>query len=301
MQDLISMRDLGKEDILKFMEIAKGIESKEIRPNLQGRLMAALFFEPSTRTHLSFETAMKRLGGEVISMSGTSNNSVSKGETLADTTMVISQYADIIVMRHFLEGAARYVADHVDIPVVNAGDGSNQHPTQSLLDVYSILKTQGRIDNLNIGLVGDLKYGRTVHSLVYAMSFFNPTFYFVSPDSLKMPDHFKEEFKNIGIKFSEHSNIEDIADKVDILYMTRIQKERFPDAQEYEKVKNVYILNKNMLEGVKENMKILHPLPRVNEITTDVDPSIHAYYFNQAKNGVFARQAILSLLLGEVK
>jgi aspartate carbamoyltransferase catalytic subunit len=301
MQDLISMRDLGKDDILKFMEIATAIEKGDMKPDMKGKLMAALFFEPSTRTHLSFETAMKRLGGEVISMSGTANTSVSKGETLADTTKVISQYADIIVMRHPLEGAARYVAEHVDIPVINAGDGANQHPTQSLLDVYTILKTQGKLENLNICLVGDLKYGRTVHSLVYALSFFNPRFYFVSPENLRMPEHFLKDFEKLGIKYSEHLTIEEIIGEVDILYMTRIQRERFADMHEYEKVKNLYILNANMLQNVKDNLKVLHPLPRVNEISTDVDSTKYAHYFQQTKNGVYIRQAILTLLLGGVQ
>jgi len=298
MKDLISMRDLGKEDILKFMELADAIETGKVKPDLRGKLMAALFFEPSTRTHLSFETAMKRLGGEVISMTGTANTSVSKGETLADTTKVISQYADIIVMRHPLEGAARYVAEVVDIPVVNAGDGANQHPTQSLLDVYTIMKTQNRLENLDICLVGDLKYGRTVHSLVYALSFFNPRFYFVSPENLRMPEHFLSDFEKRGIRYSEHNNIEEVVGKVDILYMTRIQRERFADLHEYEKVKNLYILNAAMLTNVKDNLKVLHPLPRVNEITTDVDTTKYAHYFEQTKNGVYVRQAILTSLLG---
>ena len=295
------MRDLQSSDILKLVSLAEKIEKGKTKPNLSGKILAALFFEPSTRTQLSFETAMKNLGGEVISVVGTASTSITKGETLADTAIVIAQYANAIVMRHSAEGSARYIADLINIPVINAGDGSNQHPSQSLLDVYSISKTQGRLDNLKIGLVGDLKYGRTVHSLIYAMASFKPTFYFVAPNSLKMPPHFTSELKKMGVKFREHEFIEDVIKDLDILYVTRIQRERFPEIQEYDRVKNIYMITAKMLEKVKPNLKILHPLPRVNEINKDVDETPYAYYFTQAKNGVFMREAILATLLGGKK
>lgn len=298
MKHLISMRDLSEVDIMHFINTAEKIEEGELKPNLSGKMMAALFYEPSTRTHLSFEAAMKRIGGSVISMSGTRGTSVEKGESLADTVRVINQYVDIIVIRHSLEGAPRYVSEQVSIPVVNAGDGANQHPTQSLLDLYSIKKTQNTLHNLTIALVGDLKYGRTVHSLVHALMHASPKFYFISPSSLQMPLHIKEELQDMGIQFEEGENVEDVIDKLDILYMTRIQRERFVDSVEYEQVKNAYTLSKSMFRGVKPNVKVLHPLPRVNEINVDVDRTKYAYYFQQAKNGIYMRQAILSILVG---
>ncbi len=288
MKHLISMRDLKNQEIMHLIEVAHKIEKKEIVPNLNGKVLASLFYEPSTRTQLSFETAMKRLSGEVITMSGTKGTSVEKGESLSDTVKIINQYADIIVARHPNEGAVRYISEQVDIPVVNAGDGANQHPTQSMLDIYSIDKTQGTIADLKIALVGDLKYGRTVHSLVYALSGFNPDFYFISPESLALPDYILDD-------------LEKIIDQLDIMYVTRIQRERFVDPQDYERVKNAFILRASMLQNVKNNFKILHPLPRVNEIHTDVDKLPCAYYFQQAKNGVYMRQAILATLLGVEK
>ncbi len=298
MTSLISMRDLDKMQIEKLIEKAGKIEKKEIWPDLKGQVMASLFFEPSTRTQLSFDSAMKKLGGEVILMSGTKGTSVEKGETLSDTVKVVNQYSDIIVVRHPNEGAARYISEEVNIPVVNAGDGSNQHPSQSMLDLYSISKTQGTLDNLSIALVGDLKYGRTVHSLVYALSTFSPKFYFVSPEILSMPDYITEDLKNMNIEYHILEKIEDIVDNLDIMYVTRIQRERFADPQEYERVKNAYIIRAYQLENAKDNFKVLHPLPRVNEIHTDVDELPAAYYFEQAGNGIFMRQAILSTLLG---
>lgn len=301
MKNLISMRDLSKEDILHFMDIAGKIEREEISPDMNKKLAALLFFEPSTRTHFSFATAMKKLNGQTITMRGTSSSSVKKGESFADTLQTIAQYADIMVMRTAVEGSARYAAEVVDIPVVNAGDGANQHPTQALLDLYSIIKTQGTLENLTIGVVGDLRYGRTVHSLVQAMSDFNPTFYFASPSHLKMPRYILEDLAEKNIKFTEVSEAETNIDKLDIMYVTRIQKERFTDPEDYNKVKDSYVINASMLNNVKDNFKILHPLPRVNEIDTDVDSTSYAYYFQQAKNGVYMRQAIISILLGGVK
>jgi len=234
-------------------------------------------------------------------MVGTSGTSVEKGETLADTTRIMARYSDIIVIRHPLEGAAKYVSEQVNIPVVNAGDGANQHPSQSLLDLYTIKKAQGSLENLKLALVGDLKYGRTVHSLAYALAPFNPEFYFVSPKSLRMPSHILNDLNNMKVKFQEKEKLGRIVNEVDIMYVTRIQRERFPDREEYEKVKNAYIISADLLQGAKDNMKVMHPLPRVNEITTDVDSTKYAYYFDQAENGVYMRQAILSTLLGEAK
>jgi len=300
MKNLISMRDLSKDEILSLLEIAKNIESGNLKVDLKGKLAALLFFEPSTRTHFSFETAMKRLGGETFSMSGSSNTSVKKGESLKDTLKTISMYADIIIMRHVIEGAARFASESVDIPIVNAGDGANQHPTQAMLDLFSIVKTQGTLNNLTIGLVGDLRLGRTVHSLAQAMSDFAPKFYFASPTHLRMPSSIKEDLRAKKVFFEEVDQIEDVLPDLDIMYVTRIQKERFAVPEDYEKVKDSYIITKNMLQGVKENFKVLHPLPRVNEITEDVDSTPYAYYFQQAKNGVIMRQAIISHLLGMV-
>lgn len=300
MKHLISMRDLSRAEILHFMKTAAGMESGELKVNLDRKVMAALFYEPSTRTRMSFESAMKKLGGKVVAMIGTSGTSVEKGETLADTTKVVARYSDIVVIRHPMEGAARYVSEQIDLPVVNAGDGANQHPTQSLLDLYSIQKTQGKLDNLKVAMLGDLKYGRTVHSLSYALAGFNPSYQFIAPDTLRMPAHICDDLTKMGISFTESDTIGDMLDDADILYVTRIQKERFPDREEYEKVKNAYIIQKKLLQNVKPNFRVLHPLPRVNEIATDVDNTPYAYYFDQAENGVYIRQAILATLLGEV-
>jgi len=300
MKHLISMRDLSKDEILFFMKIAEKIENGEISPRMENKLAALLFFEPSTRTHFSFATAMKKLGGQTITMRGTSSTSVKKGESFADTLQTIAQYADIIVMRSPIEGAARFASEVVKIPVINAGDGANQHPTQALLDLYSIQKTQGTLENLTIGVAGDLKFGRTVHSLVQAMSDFNPKFKFISPSFLKMPEYIKEDLLRKNIEFEEIADIDEKIDELDILYVTRIQKERFADPEDYEKVKGSYILEKSMLKSVKSNFKVMHPLPRVDEISTDVDNTKFAYYFQQAKNGVFMRQAIISVFLGGV-
>jgi len=300
MENLISMRDLSKKEIMHLMDIAAKIENKEIIPDMQRKLAALLFFEPSTRTMFSFDTAMKRMNGDTIIMSGTKNTSSKKGETFADTLETIAQYADIIIMRSPIEGAAKYASEVVDIPVVNAGDGANQHPTQALLDLYSIIKTQGSLEDLKIGLAGDLRFGRTIHSLAQAMSLFGAKFKFISPSFLKMPQYIKDDLTAMNIEFEELDDIEGNIDDLDILYVTRIQKERFADPEDYEKLKGSYNLNKSMLEGVKKNFRVLHPLPRVDEINTDVDNTEYAYYFPQAKNGVYTRQAIISLLLGEV-
>ena len=300
MDNLISMRDLTKEDIMHIMDVAAKIEQRQIVPDLKEKLAALLFFEPSTRTMFSFDTAMKRMHGKTLIMSGTQNTSAQKGESFADTLLTISQYADIIIMRSPIEGAARFASEVVNIPVVNAGDGANQHPTQALLDMYSIIKTQGSLDNLTIGLAGDLRFGRTVHSLSQAMSKFGVKFKFFSPSFLQMPQYVKDDLKNNNTEFTEFDEMDGNIDDLDILYVTRIQRERFADPEDYEKVKGSYILHRSMLKNVKKNLKVLHPLPRVDEIHTDVDDTEYAYYFQQAKNGVYTRQSIISILLKEV-
>lgn len=280
------------------MRLAENFEANPNQKLLQGKVIATLFFEPSTRTRLSFETAINRLGGKIIGFSDSSSSSVSKGETLHDTIKMVSNYADMIIMRHPLEGSARYASEVSGVPIINAGDGANQHPSQTLLDMYSIIKTQGSLDNINLFLVGDLKYGRTVHSLLMAMlQFENPIFNFIAPPELAMPNEYKILLASKGIRFFEHTEFTDIIDAADIIYMTRVQKERFVDPVEYEKVKNIYILRNEMLKNTKANMKILHPLPRINEIHTDVDSNPKAYYFTQAKNGVYTRMAIIAHLL----
>lgn len=297
-QSLVSIHDFTKEDILRIMELAADFEANPDQRLLYGKVVASLFFEPSTRTRLSFESAINRLGARVIGFSEVNNTSVSKGETLHDTITVISNYCDMIVMRHPIEGAARYASEVSKVPVVNAGDGANQHPSQTLLDLYSILKTQGRLDNINIMMVGDLKYGRTVHSLLEALSHFKAEFTFVSPPELQMPTEYKMQLYERGISYYETSDIMERMEMADIIYMTRVQRERFSDIMEYERVKNAYVLHSNMLEKTKPNMKILHPLPRVNEIATDVDSNPKAYYFHQTENGVYTRMAIMAYLFG---
>ena len=297
-KSLVSIDDLTTEEILRILDLAVEFEKEPVQKLLEGRVIATLFFEPSTRTRLSFESAINRLGGKIVGFADSSTSSVSKGETLYDTIRTVDNYCDLIVMRHPLEGSARFASEIATVPVINAGDGANQHPTQTLLDLYSIRKTQGNLDNLNIFVVGDLKYGRTVHSLVMAMSRWNATFNFIAPEELKIPDEIKLYLENIGLKYFEHSDFTEIISVADIIYMTRVQKERFSDPIDYEKVKNIYVLKEKMLKNTKPNLRILHPLPRVNEIHTDVDRNPKAYYFEQALNGVYTRQAILCSLLG---
>jgi len=298
-KSLVSIDQCSKEDILRILENARKFEENPNRRLLENKVAATLFFEPSTRTRLSFETAINRLGGRVIGFQDASTTSSSKGETLKDTILMVSNYADLIVMRHHLEGAAKYASEVTDVSIINAGDGANQHPTQTMLDLYSIQKTQGTLNDLTITIVGDLKYGRTVHSLIVGMSHFNPTFHFVAPKELQMPDEQKHFCDELGIQYEEHLDFtEEIINQSDIIYMTRVQRERFTDLMEYERVKNVYILNKKMLDNSKDNLRILHPLPRVNEIDYDVDDSPKAYYIQQAQNGLFARQAIICEVLG---
>lgn len=296
---LVSIADLGKEQILRLLESARFFEEHPNHKVLDGKVVATLFFEPSTRTRLSFETAVNRLGGRVIGFSDASTTSSSKGETLKDTIKMVSNYVDLIIMRHYLEGAARYATEVTDTPVVNAGDGANQHPSQTMLDLYSIYKTQGTLENLTITLVGDLKYGRTVHSLIMAMRYFNPTFRFVACKELDMPEEYKAFCRENGIRYTDHTDFSaDVINTSDIIYMTRVQRERFADIMEYERVKDLYNLNNAMLSDARDNLRILHPLPRVNEIAQDVDDNPKAYYFEQARNGLYARQALICRSLG---
>ncbi|WP_290379252.1 aspartate carbamoyltransferase [Paramuribaculum intestinale] len=285
--------------MLQLLESARHFEENPNRRLLEGKVVATLFFEPSTRTRLSFETAVNRLGGRVIGFSDASTSSSAKGETLKDTIKMVSNYVDLIVMRHYLEGAARYATEVTDVPVINAGDGANQHPSQTMLDLYSIYKTQGKLEDLTITMVGDLKYGRTVHSLIQAMRYFNPTFHFVACEELRMPDEYKDLCDRNGIKYTEHTDFSpEVINASDILYMTRVQRERFTDIMEYEKVKNLYTLRNAMLADAKDNLRVLHPLPRITEIDQDVDDNPKAYYFDQARNGLYARQAIICRALG---
>ena len=298
-KSLVSITDLNKEEILDLLEKAKRFEQNPNQNILNGKVVATLFFEPSTRTRLSFETAVNRLGGRVIGFSDAKTSSQSKGETLKDTIMIVSNYADLIVMRHYLEGAARYASEFSPVPIINAGDGANQHPSQTMLDLYSIYKTQGTLENLTITMVGALKYGRTVHSLLEALYYWHPTFNFIACDELKMPIQYKNFCDEHGITYHEYTEFsEDIINQTDILYMTRVQGERFSDLMEYERVKSLYTLRNDMLANSKPNLRVLHPLPRITEITQDVDDNPKAYYFQQAKNGLYARQAIICTALG---
>ena len=296
--DIISIHDFSKKQIIRILELAKKMETNK-KPLLANKVLATLFYEPSTRTRLSFESAMKQLGGKTIGFAEPKATSMAKGESLHDTIKMVEGYADIIVIRHYLEGAARLAAESTNLPVINAGDGSNQHPTQTFLDLFTIKKVQGKISNLNIGFLGDLKYGRTVHSLVTALSLFDCKMTFISPENLKIPENYLTFLSKKNIDFIEKSNV-DVKD-LDILYVTRIQKERFPDPVEYEKVKNAFILDKSILKEVKKNFRIMHPLPRVNEIHPSLDNTGYDIYFQQAHNGIPTRQALLSLCLDKIK
>lgn len=296
---IVSINDISKEEILELLKTAAYFEEHPNQKILDGKVIATLFFEPSTRTRLSFETAVNRLGGRIIGFSDPAATSTSKGETLKDTIIMVSNYADVIIMRHYLEGAAKYASEVTDTPIINAGDGAHQHPSQTMLDLYSIYKTQGSLDNLTVTMVGDLKYGRTVHSLLMALSHFNVKFQFVACDELRMPEEFRTFCDRNGIQYTEHREFSaEVINSSDILYMTRVQRERFTDLMEYERVKDLYNLHNAMLADSKPNLRILHPLPRVNEIDQDVDDNPKAYYFQQAKNGLYARQAMICKVLG---
>ncbi|AAL80723.1 aspartate carbamoyltransferase [Pyrococcus furiosus DSM 3638] len=303
-RDVISIRDFSKEDIEIVLSTAERLE-KELKEKGQleyarGKILATLFFEPSTRTRLSFESAMHRLGGAVIGFAEASTSSVKKGESLADTIKTVEQYSDVIVIRHPKEGAARLAAEVAEIPVINAGDGSNQHPTQTLLDLYTIRKEFGKIDGLKIGLLGDLKYGRTVHSLAEALAYYDVELYLISPELLRMPRHIVEELREKGVTVYETSDLMSVIGELDVLYVTRIQKERFPDEQEYLKVRGSYQVNLQVLSKAKETLKVMHPLPRVDEIHPEVDKTKHAIYFKQVFNGIPVRMALLGLVLGVI-
>ncbi|NLX80490.1 MAG: aspartate carbamoyltransferase [Proteiniphilum sp.] len=298
-KSLVDIGDYNKEDILRILKSAKEFKNNPNLDLLQGKVCASLFFEPSTRTRLSFETAVNRLRGRVIGFSDSATSSSTKGESLKDTILMVGNYADLIIMRHHLEGSARYASEVSPVPIINAGDGSNQHPSQTMLDLFTIYETQGTLDNLTITIVGDLKYGRAVHSLIQGLSDFNPIFNFVAPDEMRIPEKYKLLCDKKSIKYAEYIDFAPEAiNSADILYMTRVQRERFTDLMEYKKVKDSYVLYNDMLSESKPNLKVLHPLPRVTEINQDVDDNPKAYYFQQAENGVYARQAIMCDLLG---
>lgn len=298
-RDFISIKDFTKAEIMAVLERAKDLKQKPAPKLLEGKILGSCFFEPSTRTRLSFETAMQRLGGGVVGFADPKVTSTKKGETLADSMRIIGQYADIIAIRHPQDGAARRAAEATNVPVINAGDGSNQHPTQTMLDLFTIKEKQKKLDNLKIAFVGDLKYGRTVHSLTEALTHFKNRLYYVAPDSLQLPKYLLDYLKEHKIKFSLHKKIEEILPELDVLYLTRIQSERFADPVEYDKVKNAFRFTAKTLERAKPTMSLLHPLPRVNELDENVDSLPQAQYFAQAANGIFVREAVLALALGK--
>ena len=303
--DVISITDFSKDDIMTVLRKAKEMvpiaKGKTVDRSLEGKILSALFFEPSTRTRLSFESAMKRLGGQVLGFAEPEGTSVMKGETLADTIRMVDAYSDVIVIRHSHEGAARLAADFASKPVINAGDGAGQHPTQTLLDLYTIWEGFGKLDGVKIALVGDLKYGRTVHSLTLALALFGASIFFVSPPTLQMPKDIVDEIKEKNLPLKSTHDLHELINKIDVLYVTRIQKERFPDPQEYAKVAGSYRVDLPLLREAKKDLMILHPLPRGSEIAPDVDATPHARYFQQAFNGVSVRMALLSLVLGVEK
>lgn len=302
MKNLNGIEDFTKEEIDELIEVSKDIGNnmEKYSKKCEGKILATLFFEPSTRTRLSFESAMCSLGGSVIGFSSAQNSSTSKGETLADTIQVVSCYSDIIAMRHPNDGAAYVAINNSKVPIINAGDGGHNHPTQTLLDLLTISKEKGTLNNLTIGLCGDLKYGRTVHSLVVAFSMYeNIKFVFISPEELKMPDYIKKFMKEHNMEYTETDSLEQSMDKLDILYMTRIQQERFENKETYERLKDVYILDMPKMKNAKKDLCILHPLPRVNEIATEIDEDPRACYFKQAQNGRYMRMAIILKLLAE--
>jgi len=301
-KDIISIKDFSKKEINQILNKAKKMvpyaKGEKYNDALKGKVLSSLFFEPSTRTRLSFESAMNRLGGRVIGFSDPSGTSLKKGESLADTIRMADAYSDVIVMRHPQEGAARLAAEFADVPVLNAGDGAGRHPTQCLLDLFTILTEKKKIEKNKVVLLGDLKYGRTVHSLAYALSLYDVELTFVSPGSLKMPKEVINSCKELGVEPASTSSLEKAIKDADVLYATRIQKERFPDAEEYNKVVGTYKINNELLKNAPENLIVMHPLPRVTEIDSEVDSTPHALYFKQAFNGVPIRMALLSLVTG---
>ena len=300
-RDIISINDFSKEELLHILKVVAQMEQKPKHNLLKGKILANLFFEPSTRTRLSFTSAMEQLSGKVIGFSTANMSSIKKGESLWDTVKMTEHYANLIVMRHPLEGSARLAAEAASIPVINGGDGSNQHPTQTMLDLYTIQKTKGKLENLHIGFVGDLKYGRTVHSLVIALSHFNPTFYFIAPDELQISENYLDELYKKKIKYYKTSDLTRFGKELDVLYVTRVQEERFPDPLEFQKFKGLYRIDTSFLKNLKGDLKIMHPLPRVDEIDKSIDSTPHALYFEQAANGIPVRKALLALVLGMIK
>ena len=298
-RDIVSIQDLKKEELLSILDRAERMKSGDRDPVLKGHILASCFFEPSTRTRLSFEAAMKRLGGEVIGFSDATTTSSQKGETLHDTMKVLGYYSDVIVIRHPASGSAKEAAESTETPVINGGDGSNEHPTQTLLDLFTIRECQGKMEGLKVAFVGDLLNGRTVHSLAPALGLFDNRLYFVSPPSLALPETICQDLRKSGVLFSHHTAIDDVIDKADILFMTRVQGERFKDIHEFQRVRDHYILTPQILKKAKQNLKVLHPLPRVNEIEKAVDTTPYAYYFPQAQNGLWVRQALLAMILGK--
>ncbi|MCW3974642.1 MAG: aspartate carbamoyltransferase [Candidatus Bathyarchaeota archaeon] len=301
-RDIVSIKDFSKAELERIMSVSDLMEplSREGSDILKGKIMATLFFEPSTRTRISFESAMLRLGGNYIGFAEPKLTSVEKGENLVDTVRVVENYANLIILRHPLEGAARLASEYVNIPIINAGSGAEEHPTQALLDLYTIKREMGKIDRLTIALIGDLRYGRTVHSLAYALSLFDVKLYLISPDLLKMRKEVLEEI-NGKIEVFQETDLKKVLPKLDVIYMTRIQKERFPDLKDYELVKGSYRLSRDDLKFVKRKTIVMHPLPRVDEITFDVDDTHHARYFKQAFYGLLVRMSLLSLILGGIK
>ena len=302
-RSIISMRDFDKAEIMHVLETAETIDSNrdDYAHHMDGKILAALFFEPSTRTRLSFESAMLRLGGKVIGFADPGGTSVKKGESLADAIRMVEAYSDIIVMRSKIEGAARLAGNIASIPVINGGDGANQHPTQTFLDLYTIKRSKKSLNGNKVGFMGDLKYGRTVHSLAYALSYFDTKMYFISPKDLSMPDDHLKELEEIGVDFEEVKSFDDVKNEIDVLYVTRIQRERFGDELDFEKVKEGYTIDMEFLDGCKDDLKILHPLPRVDELARDVDESPYAVYFQQAANGIPTRMALICLTMGAIE
>ncbi len=307
-RDVVSIKDFSRPDLEKIFTTAEGFAKKGYDKSLlRGKRVGLLFYEPSTRTRMSFDTAAQALGADTVWFAGVEGTSVMKGETLKDTIETVANYVDAIIMRHPSDGSARWAAEvttkragrgNSKVPIISGGDGKNEHPTQTMLDLYSMKVTQGRLEPLNVALVGDLKYGRTVHSLSYALSMYNTKLSFVAPDMLQIPSHITSFLDRRGIKHSKYSRIEDAIGEADIVYMTRIQKERFPDENEYNKVKGLYRINRAVLQSAKPTMRLMHPLPRVDEIAVDSDEDIRAYYFQQAGNGVPVRAALLALVMG---
>jgi len=296
---LISAAHLSRDDIEAVLDHAAAVDADPdiVRDRHEGRVLALCFFEPSTRTKMSFESAMKRLGGETVDMGSVDSSSVKKGESLADTVRVIQGYADALVLRHPSEGSAKLASEFVDVPLVNAGDGAGQHPSQTLLDLYTIRENAG-LDDITVGIMGDLKYGRTVHSLAHALTNFDVRQHFISPESLRLPRNVRYDLHEAGAKVREHTDIDAVLPELDVLYVTRIQRERFPEEREYREVAGEYRIDAETLDSAPDDLTVMHPLPRVDEIAPDVDETAHAKYFEQAHNGVPVRMALLDILLG---